>query len=507
MRQILGTFAFLSVVSLQAQISVVGALDNNKILIGDQAVLHLEAKYPENYKVINIDFSALDSIFAEKDTQNPDPDPGQLEIISLENWDTLIHNGLVTLSSDIKLTAWKPGVYYIPPIIFRFQENKKLTQSKATNRLALLVDYPITDQTAADSIQLAPIKDIIAEPLKFQDFLPYIIGFVVLVGGIFLGIFLYKRFSKKEEFEKIKVRKNAAHEVAIEKLKLLKGANLWQQGMIKEYQSELSHTIREYVENRYEILALESTTDEILSDLKEKDFDDDLKGNLKEMLQLADLVKFAKAEPPVERHQQLMQFAEDFVLKTKKEISEEEAYEEITVKRSEKRASESAISSSVTESTVALPQMQLAGFWQRFLAHVIDINLFTISFFVVTFILAMIINLDDPSVMAGVIIFIVITFCYILYGVYYYAYMESKRGYTIGKKFMGIQVVDYNGDNIKMSSAIIRLIIKLISLGFFFIPCITFFFTKKKQVPHDMVAKTLVTKRVKQEQMTEILDV
>jgi hypothetical protein len=332
MRQILGIFAFLSAMSVQAQISVVGQLDNNKILIGDQVVLHLEAKYPENYQVINIDLSSLDSIFAEADTKNPDQDPGQLEIISIENWDTLIHNGLVTLSNNIKLTCWKPGVYYIPSIGFRFQENNKLTQSKVTNQLALLVDSPIADQTAADTVQLAPIKDIIAEPLKLQDFLPYIIGLLVLAGLILLGIFLYKRYKKKEEGPtKVKIVKRPAHEVAFEKLKQLKGAKLWQQGMIKEYQSELSHIIREYVEDRYEILALESTTDEILRDLKQKDFNEDLKDNLKEMLQLADLVKFAKAEPPLERHEQLMQFAEEFVLKTKRQpiVENQENVEEL----------------------------------------------------------------------------------------------------------------------------------------------------------------------------------
>ena len=65
MRQILGILAFLTVVSVQAQISVVGQLDNNKILIGDQAVLHLEAKYPENYEVEHNDLSVLYYIFTD----------------------------------------------------------------------------------------------------------------------------------------------------------------------------------------------------------------------------------------------------------------------------------------------------------------------------------------------------------------------------------------------------------------------------------------------------------
>lgn len=317
MRQLLGIIAFLGWMgSSLAQVSVSAALENNKILIGDQAVLHLEVKHPDNIKVTHVDLSQLDSIFAEGDAANPDPDPGQLEIINITNWDTLVHNGLVTLTSVIKLTCWKPGVYYIPPIRFQFQQTNKLTQSKVTNQLALLVNSPITDEVAADSIELAPIKDIIAEPLKLQDFLPVIIGLASLAAVIFLGIFLYKRFKKKDVVSEKVIIKRPAHVVAFEKLKELKNAGLWQKGNFKEYQSELSHIVREYVENRYEILALESTTDEILADLKDKDFDDNLKGNLKEMLQLADLVKFAKAEPPIERHEQLMQFAEEFVNQT-----------------------------------------------------------------------------------------------------------------------------------------------------------------------------------------------
>ena len=319
MRLLIGWFVFLSWMSLSyAQVSVKGALDNNKILIGDQAVLHLEAKYPDHFSIMEIDLSPLDSIFSEVDASNPDPHPGQLEIISIENWDTLIHNGQVTLRNNIRLTCWKAGVYYIPPIYFRFMDDKGLSRSKLTNQLALLVDSPIADEAAADTVQLAPIKDIIIEPLKLQDFLPYIIGGLVLLGLVLLGIFLYRRMKKKDQLKEITVIKRPAHEIAFEKLEQLKEAKLWQQGMIKAYQSELSYIVREYVENRYEILALESTTDEILRDLKQKDFNEALKDNLREMLQLADLVKFAKAEPPLERHEQLMRFAEEFVLQTKK---------------------------------------------------------------------------------------------------------------------------------------------------------------------------------------------
>lgn len=310
-------FFLVSVSAGMAQVSVSAKLENNKILIGDHAVFHVEAKYPDTEKVTHIDLSLLDSVFARPDAKNPDKDPGQLEVLGISQWDTLVHNSLVTLKTQIKLTAWKAGVYDINPIVFHFQKSNSVTYTRATNKIMLLVDSPLGDDIAADTVQLAPIKDIITEPLKFEDFLPFIIGLLVLAGLIWLGIFISKRSKNKGQPKEVVIQKRPAHEIALEQLEQLKDAQLWQKGMVKEYQSELSHIIREYVENRYETLALESTTDEILQDLKHIDFDESLKSNLKEMLQLADLVKFAKAEPPPEKHEQWMLFAEDFILKTK----------------------------------------------------------------------------------------------------------------------------------------------------------------------------------------------
>jgi len=113
-----------------------------------------------------------------------------------------------------------------------------------------------------------------------------------------------------------------AHEIAQEKLDTLKEKALWQQGQIKEYQSELTHIIREYLENRFEIRALESTTDEIARDLKDKGLDDGDKKKLSDILQIADLVKFAKAKPDVNIHDEFFNDAVDFVLRTK-EIKQE----------------------------------------------------------------------------------------------------------------------------------------------------------------------------------------
>jgi len=120
--------------------------------------------------------------------------------------------------------------------------------------------------------------------------------------------------------EKVFVAPPKAHEVALEKIQLLRDKELWQQGKIKEYQSELTYIVREYLEERFEIQALESTTVEIVQELKQKDITEDHKAELTDMFRMADMVKFAKATPPVDVQSTLLNKAIQFVEKTKQEV-------------------------------------------------------------------------------------------------------------------------------------------------------------------------------------------
>ena len=63
--------------------------------------------------------------------------------------------------------------------------------------------------------------------------------------------------------------------------------------------------------------------------LKEKDLSTDLKTQIREMLEVADLVKFAKAKPPVNINEKLMKDAISFVKTTKYVPRIEEGFEEL----------------------------------------------------------------------------------------------------------------------------------------------------------------------------------
>ena len=131
-----------------------------------------------------------------------------------------------------------------------------------------------------------------------------------------------------------------ASTIAIEKLQKLRDGKIWEQGKIKEYQSELTYVIREYLENRYNINALENTTIEINQDLKKLNLKESLTTDLQNILQVADLVKFAKAQPDQNVHEQFLDKAVEFVQTTKKTTAQIEA---------EKAAQEAAYSKALEE--------------------------------------------------------------------------------------------------------------------------------------------------------------
>ena len=226
-------------------------------------------------------------------------------------------NGKYVHKNITRFIPWDIGQFVIPNVELTLDT----VGGKRLNVMPLqpssLVVKPPTDLIIPDSTQMiAPILPIIPEEKNWQDWmwLLYLQLFLLAV-GVFMYFILRKR--KKErmiEEEVIVIR--PSHEVAFEKLDELESKNLWQQGKVKEYQSELTYTIREYLENRFEIQALESTTGEINKSLKTVDFDPKHTSNLNNILQIADMVKFAKAKPDESIHQDFMNMARSFVKDT-----------------------------------------------------------------------------------------------------------------------------------------------------------------------------------------------
>lgn len=297
--------SFFITTSLLAQQPITAELDKIEMYIGDHIQLNLKIHNAEGISNPKTDLSPIQAV-------------ENIEMLETRPWDTIMVNGDIFYEQKILLTSFDSGYYYVPSLDIKYEKAGRRIV-KTTNRLAFTVN---TVQT--DPAQVAPIRDIIEEPLRLEDF----IWLIALILGIVLLIALYYFYYKNKKAAAAPPIPEVIlppHEIALSQLTELKAAKLWQKGEIKSYQSKLTHIVREYLEGRYDIQALESTTDQILSAMKKNGIESDHRDKLQEMFTMADLVKFAKAKPPVDANEKLMEYAEKFILSTKQNIIEEAA--------------------------------------------------------------------------------------------------------------------------------------------------------------------------------------
>lgn len=169
-----------------------------------------------------------------------------------------------------------------------------------------------------DSTGLLPIKGIVKEKNNWQDYLWWYVLLIAL--GLVYIVYRYMQKRKNQKLEDIIVPVEiikSPHQIALEKLGTLKESRMWEKGEIKEYHSQLTYIIREYLENRFHIPALESTSLEILRDLKKHILESEMIKSVDDILNIADWVKFAKGIPEENANALALDRAIELVLFTK----------------------------------------------------------------------------------------------------------------------------------------------------------------------------------------------
>ncbi len=278
--------------------------DTNKIRIGEQFHINLTANIPFGYKVI---FPALADTF------------NHFEIVNRGAIDTLSDKSKkdLTLRQQLTLTSFDSGFHVIPPMPFLVQQGKKTDTLLTEASLMTVVTVPV--DTTKD---IKPLKSIMEVPFPWLDYLLYLLLFFAITGIIYV---LYKKFYRKKVAVKPErvIPARPAHEIALEKLKQIEQEKLWQQGFIKKYFSEITDTLRQYIENRFGVFAMEQTTDEILRHFENDLIKQEEKEKLKYVLRLADMVKFAKAITIPTENETSMQYAYDFINMTRPVVKED----------------------------------------------------------------------------------------------------------------------------------------------------------------------------------------
>lgn len=167
-----------------------------------------------------------------------------------------------------------------------------------------------------DSTGLVGIKDIERQPFSviyYKKYLPHFLILILILTGLY---FWWRKRNKKLEIVEIPIPEPFPHEWAFKALDELEQKRLWQSGEVKEHYSLLTGILREYLERRYNINALEQTTDEILQQLSQQQLSPELMNDIEQLLSIADLIKFAKADPGIDIHAETIRRVRRFVTET-----------------------------------------------------------------------------------------------------------------------------------------------------------------------------------------------
>jgi len=302
---------FLGSLGLSAQsVDVNATIDTNFLLLGEQTQIELKVQYRLDGEVVNVQFPTLIDTISEF-----------LEIVYTSPIDTIYPDeddlSIVEQSQRITITSFDSGTYTIP--YFEFQINGNLFQTGALH----IEVHPMEVDT---SNAIFDIRGPIEEPFSIIDWAKenwvlIAIILLLLIGGIALIYYLKNRPEKIDEEIKVII---PAHIIGLQKLQKLKDDELWQAGKVKMYHSQLSEIIREYIEKRYDVHALENTTDEIMQSLRFHSIQPNLLTKLNQVLVLSDLVKFAKEKPLAAENEMSLMNAIAFVKETKQIIAPKE---------------------------------------------------------------------------------------------------------------------------------------------------------------------------------------
>ncbi len=301
-------FALAVSLQLQAQdFSVSATPDSTLMVIGGQMDLTLEVSQPSD---LNIAFPQ----FTDTITKN-------IEIVDRSEPDTTAQgNNRISVKQVFRITSFDSGLHYIPPMEFELA-SANLEAKKETRSIGIMVVNPFEEVDPEKGI--TDIKAPIETPFRLSElyrFLPWILGGLAIILIIAAGIWFYiKRQNPLKALIKEKP-KEPAHIIALRELEHIKKEKLWQKGEVKAFHSHLTDVLRNYIEDRYGIPAPEQITSEILESLKSVDLPDEkVLLKIRQVLEQADLVKFAKMEPLPDENDLALMNAYFFVNQTKYE--------------------------------------------------------------------------------------------------------------------------------------------------------------------------------------------
>ena len=296
---------FAGAAMAQNHVSVNAEIDSCQRFIGEQARIKLKVGVDANKRALLPQF--------DKEIMEG------VEIVEkLPNDTQILNDGKrLLITEEYVVTSFDSALYAIPPFEVLVDGEPFYSEE-----LALAVYMVPVDTTNLE--QFFPPKDIWAVELTWDDYkapVGYSILFILL--AVVLAWVTIRFINNKPIIRIVKLKpKLPAHVVALNEMERIKSDTGWRTaGSSKEYYTAITDALREYMNERFAFNATEMTTAEIIDELLKIKDKESLR-DLRDILETADLVKFAKFNPPMNENDRNLLNAIEFVDSTKLADSE-----------------------------------------------------------------------------------------------------------------------------------------------------------------------------------------
>lgn len=312
--RILRIFALLMMVAitpcLRAQVLVDIKIDSMRLYIGEQTAITLDVTCDAKQKP---EFPKFNSSL--RDGHFDMLVPG-VEVIEACKPDTqMLNEGKrMQISQKYIITSFDSALYYLPPMEVLVDTTHYKSKALALQVYSLDVDTLHVEKFAG----INGIEELEFDWEDWHNTIFSILSMIVLCVLIFLAYWWLKKGNPVIPLMRRKP-KLPPHQVAMQEIQRIKDERTWATEDSKEYYTQLTDTLRTYIQERYGFRAMDMTTSEIVARLEQEN-NPEAQAELAELFQTADLVKFAKYTTPINENDAHLLTAVQYINQTKQEV-------------------------------------------------------------------------------------------------------------------------------------------------------------------------------------------
>jgi len=246
---------------------------------------------------------------------------GAFEIHDYEDLEPEKKNGEVVQQRHYIISTYDIGDYEIPPVTVHYSlANDTLWHQLTTESIKITVES-LKPSEEGDIRDIKPPLEILKDWWLTIRFI--IAGAIIVLIGILIYILYRRRKQGKALIPRREKPKLPPHIIALGELEKLMNDNLLEKGEIKQYYIRISEIIRNYIEDRFFIIALEMTTFQLIEIMKYNQIEDEVVQLVEKFLINCDMVKFAKYIPRKKENKSTTELAYKIIEDTKIELGSE----------------------------------------------------------------------------------------------------------------------------------------------------------------------------------------